>query len=148
MLKFIPRTSDFADFLKIHSADFCKNSFRGPRSSRTFVKIHPADLGFCGLLSNSFRGPLISRTSSQVRGVREDREVRGIHLAFKRAHDTDNDCSSLPLKLFVLNNHDAKLTSDFFSVLNSCEICPGQIFTLLLEDKYLLISRCNIKRTG
>ena len=48
MLKFIPRTSDFADFLK--------NSFRGPRILRTFVKIHSADLGFCGFLSNSFRG--------------------------------------------------------------------------------------------
>ena len=65
--KFIPRTSDFADF--------CKNSFRGPRISRTSVKIHSADLAFRGLLSNSFRGPLISRTFAQVR------EVRGIHLA-------------------------------------------------------------------
>ena len=58
MLKFIPRTSDFANF--------CKNSFRGPRISRT--------------LSNSFRGPLISRTFAQVRGV------RGIHLANKFIH--------------------------------------------------------------
>ena len=45
MLKFIPRTSDFADF--------CKNSFRGPRISRTFVKIHSADLGFRGLFLRS-----------------------------------------------------------------------------------------------
>ena len=67
MIKFILRTSDFADFLK--------NSFRGPRISRTFVKIYSADLGFCGLLSSSFCGPLISRTFSQVR------EVRRIHLA-------------------------------------------------------------------
>ena len=40
-------------------------------------------------------------------------------------NDTDNDCCSLPLKLFVLNNDDAKLTLDLFSVLNSCEIYPG-----------------------
>ena len=56
MIKFILRTSDFADFLK--------NSFRGPQISRTFVKIHSADLGFCGLLSNSFRGLFLRSAGS------------------------------------------------------------------------------------
>ena len=65
-------------------------------------------------------------------------------------HDADNDCFSLPLKvkLFALNNDDAKSTLDLFSILNSCEICHGQIYTLLLEDKYIIISRLNIKRAG
>ena len=66
--------------------------------------------------------------------------------SFKWAHDTDNDCSLLSLELFVQNNNDAKLTYDIFSVLNSCEIYPWQIFTLLLEDKYLIVSRVNIKK--
>ena len=66
MIKFILRTSDFADFLK--------NSFRGPQISWTFVKIHSADLGFCGLLSNSFHGPLISRTF--LRSTGSTRQIR------------------------------------------------------------------------
>ena len=58
---------------------------------------------------------------------------------FNISHDADNDCSSLPVKLFVLNDDNVKLTSGLFSVLNSlCEIYPGQIFTLLLEDKNLM----------
>ena len=70
--KFIPRTSDFADFLK--------NSFHGPRISWTFVKIHSADLRFRGLFEkfiprtldfldfckNSFRGPRILRTFVKI----------------------------------------------------------------------------------
>ena len=45
-----------------------KNSFRGPRISRTFIKIHSADLRFTGFLLNSFRGSRISRTVSQSAG--------------------------------------------------------------------------------
>ena len=52
------------------------------------------------------------------------------------------------VKLFVPNNDDAKFTLDLFSVLSSCEIYPGYIFTLLVTKKYLIVSRFNIKRTG
>ena len=55
MLKFIPQTSDFMDFFK--------NSFRGPRILRTFVKIHSTTSDFADFCKNSFCGPRILQTS-------------------------------------------------------------------------------------
>ena len=53
MIKFILRTSDFADFLK--------NSFRGPRISRTFVKFIPRTSDFADFYqihsADFFSGP-------------------------------------------------------------------------------------------